>query len=111
MHEIARQRGVNVRYVYDLLRHGRAPTNMSIAAKLFCVTKSFSRLDLGDRRRKHIRWFTSLTRVERSQLIQLLYLNKSQARPHLHLAQVQVSSTAGPEHRRRVHRPKKRSPK
>ncbi len=94
MHEIARQRGVNVRYVHDLLRHGKEPSNKEIAAKLFVTHKSFSRIDLGDRRRKHIRWFTSLTRVERSQLIQLLYLNKSQARPPY-----------------TVHRPKKRSPK
>src|SRR5574341_629439 len=75
MHEIARQRGVNVRYVHDLLRRGRVPTNHEIGNKLFVEYRSFTRLDLGDARRKHIRWFVKLPRTERSQLIQLLYLN------------------------------------
>ncbi len=77
--KVARKCGVNPRYVHDLLVNGKTPGNPSIAQALFVESKCFSRLDLGDRRRKHIRWFMRLSRIERSKLILLLYLNREKS--------------------------------
>ncbi len=76
--KVAKECGVNPRYAYDLLINGKAPGNPNIAEALFVEQRCFSRLDLGDRRRRHIRWFMRLPRMERSKLILELYSNREQ---------------------------------
>ena len=71
--KLADKKGVNVRYVYDLLTKGIEPSNPTIAHALYVDQKPTARLALGDRRFRHIRWWKRLTRAQRNELIHFLY--------------------------------------
>lgn len=70
---IADRRGVNVRYVYELLVKGIIPSNPTIAQKLGVEYYTRAKLRLGDARHRHIRWWNHLTPDQRNQLIFFLY--------------------------------------
>ncbi len=70
---VARQQGVNVRYVCDVLKTGRAPTNQAIGRRLFCEYKPPRALRFGDGRRKHVRWWKRLLPSQQDQLVDAAY--------------------------------------
>lgn len=78
--KVAAHCGVNVRYVSDYLQTGRPPTNINIGRKLFAEYSSFSRISVGDGRRKEIRWWKRLTRNQRAILIEAMYHYKQDDR-------------------------------
>lgn len=82
MHKIAAQLGVNVSYVHDLLRHGIEPTNPRIRTKIFLDVHPLSKMQLGDRRSAHLRWFMRMTPAQRNQWILFCYHYKDKDHEH-----------------------------
>ena len=74
-HVLAKARGINVKYVHEMIKYGKEPTNANIREKLFLPKKPRA-----ERVKKpyieppeHIKWWRSLTKEYRNSFIQITY--------------------------------------
>lgn len=70
---LSRELDVNKSYLHDALARGIEPTNPEIRARMFYPEKAFKDLPLGDKRFRHIRWWSRLTKEQRNSHILFLY--------------------------------------
>lgn len=89
-HTLAKALGINVRYVHDMIKYGKEPTNPNIRVKLF-LTKKPRKPNPGATVRgkdikpyieppEEIKWWRSLKKDTRRSLIQNLYQLEGGAR-------------------------------